>query len=257
MNSPILLDYHAEHGSSKIRSFYVDEKLYVSLEDVVLTLAKSNTSINNRIKTGLGALLKAQLEVLDIDEYEHFSVPDDTSTSPRKEVFITQPGLYRLISRDNTPASKKFQRWLFHEVLPSIHKHGTYPAPEKQDSSEIMSLAHALAQNTNLLIREIEEREKLALETKLRFENTERRLYEINQKIEEITPQLDHKNHTSISNYCDENKLGIDQQHLWAMCTKLCIEQGISVKKISKNGTKDHFYPLEIIKNSIKIINRE
>ncbi|UBT80588.1 hypothetical protein LCH33_004013 [Pseudomonas amygdali] len=255
MSAPLLLNYHAEHGISKIRSFYVNDKLYVSLEDVVLTLAKSNTKINSRIKTGLGALLKAQLEVLDRDEFEYFATPDDTSTSPRQEVFITQPGLYRLISRDSTPASKNFQRWLFHEVLPSIHKHGTYPPPAKQPGSEIMSLAHALAQNTNLLIKEIEERENLALETKLRFDETEKQLHEINQKIGEISPQLEYENFQKISDYCDEHNIKLDQQHLWAMCTKLCIEQGIRAKnKLSPDGEKGHLYPKTIIKAAIEII---
>jgi adenylate cyclase class IV len=40
MNTPLLLDYHADHGVSKIRTLYINEKLYVSLEDVVTTLGK-------------------------------------------------------------------------------------------------------------------------------------------------------------------------------------------------------------------------
>lgn len=255
MNTPILLEYQTGEDTSKIRTFYKEETLYISLEDVVLMLAKSNTTINNRIKTGLGALLKAQQQVLDIDEYEHFSVPDDKSDFPRQEVFITQPGLFRLISRDSTPASKRFQRWLFHEVLPSIHKHGTYPPPQKQNSSDIMSLAHALAQNTNLLIREIEEREKLAHETKLKFESTDRQLNEINKKIEEISPQIEYDDFKSISEYCQINRIVIEHQHLWAMCTKLCIEQGIRVRnKSSSNGVEGHLYPSKTISEAIKKI---
>ncbi|MFP3923621.1 Bro-N domain-containing protein [Pseudomonas sp. W5-36] len=255
MNTPMLLEYQTDGDSSKIRSFYIKETLYVSLEDVVLMLAKSNKAINNKVKVGLGELIKAQLKVLDTDEYENFSVPDDKSNDPRQEVFITQPGLFRLISTDSTPASKKFQRWLFHEVLPSIHKHGTYPPPSKPSGSEIMSLAHALAQNTNLLIREIEEREKLAHETRLRFENTERQLHEINKKIEDISPQTDLKDLTNIPDYCKTNNISIDHQHLWAMCTKLCIEQGVRTKnKLSTNGTQEHLYPPIIINEAVKMI---
>jgi prophage antirepressor-like protein len=29
-----------------------------------------------------------------------------------------------------TPAVKRFQRWLYHEVLPCIDMHGAYPAPD-------------------------------------------------------------------------------------------------------------------------------
>lgn len=44
--------------------------------------------------------------------------------------FITEPGLYKLISRSRKPEAKRFDRWVRHEVLPSIRKTGSYnPAP--------------------------------------------------------------------------------------------------------------------------------
>ncbi|MDX9676962.1 BRO-N domain-containing protein [Pseudomonas zeae] len=255
MHTPILLDYHAIHGTSKIRSFYIDENLYISLEDVVLTLAKTNTAINVQGKTGLGQLVKAQRDVLDSDEYKHFPVIDDLSAQPRTEVFITEPGLYRIISRDSTPASKSFQRWIFHEVIPAVRKYGTYPAPVKQGGSEIMSLAQTLAQHTNLLIKEIEEREKLANETRLRFEETERQLEEINQKIETITLPSDNSDLIDVQNYCSDRSIIIDLQHLRAMCAKLCLEQGITYnKKKNPESHMDYLYPPLLINEAIKLI---
>ena len=40
---------------------------------------------------------------------------------------VTEEGLYRLIFMSRKPEAKKFQRWIFHEVIPSIRKHGVYP----------------------------------------------------------------------------------------------------------------------------------
>lgn len=255
MHTPILLDYHATHGSSKIRSFYIEENLYISLEDVVLTLAKTNSAINQSGKTGLGQLVNAQSAVLDSDEYKHFPVSDDFSASPRTEAFITEPGLYRIISRDSTPASKLFQRWIFHEVIPSIRKHGTYPAPIKQAGSEIMSLAQNLAQHTNLLIKEIEAREKLAIETRLRFEETERQLEEINQKIETISLPSDHSELIDVETYCLDKDITIDEKHLRAMCAKLCLEQNIThTKKTNSEIQMDYLYPPLLINEAIKLI---
>jgi len=255
MHTPLLLDYHAPHGTSKIRSLYIHDNLYISLEDVVLTLAKTNSAINESEKTGLGQLVQAQRDVLDSDEYKHFPVSDDLSTSPRTEVFITEPGLYRIISRDNTPASKLFQRWIFHEVIPSVRKHGTYPAPIKQGGSEIMSLAQNLAQHTNLLIKEIEEREKLAHETRLRFEETERQLEEINQKIDTFSLPNDTSNLVDVGSYCLDKDIVIDQAHLRAMCAKLCLEQGIAhTKKKNSELKMDHLYPSLLINEAIKLI---
>lgn len=48
-----------------------------------------------------------------------------TSAGTRELSTVTEPGLYRLISQSRKPEAKAFQRWIFHEVLPSIRKHGT------------------------------------------------------------------------------------------------------------------------------------
>ncbi|MDH0732932.1 BRO family protein [Pseudomonas sichuanensis] len=255
MHTPILLDYQADNGLSKIRTLYINENLYISLEDVVLTLAKNNSSSDFNQKSGLGSLIKAQLEVLDKDEYHHF--PSGKELNSRTEVFITEPGLYRIISRDSTPASKKFQRWIFHEVIPSVRKHGTYPPPAPQSNSEIMSLAQALAQHTKLLVQEIEEREKLAAETKLRFEQTERKLIEIDQKIDAISIDISEEDLVDVDTFCHRENIEIDRSHLAAMCAKLCLEQSIYFKKKPHAITpRDHLYPETLIAEAEKIIRR-
>lgn len=42
---------------------------------------------------------------------------------------VNESGLYRLIFASRKPDAKKFQRWVYHEVLPSIRKHGAYTTP--------------------------------------------------------------------------------------------------------------------------------
>lgn len=43
---------------------------------------------------------------------------------------INEGGLYSLTIRSNMPNAKKFTRWLTHEVVPSIRKHGVYMTAE-------------------------------------------------------------------------------------------------------------------------------
>lgn len=43
---------------------------------------------------------------------------------------INEKGLYRLIFRSNKPEAKRFQDWVFGEVLPSIRKTGSYALPK-------------------------------------------------------------------------------------------------------------------------------
>lgn len=40
--------------------------------------------------------------------------------------FITEGNLYRLIVRSKLPTAKKFERWVFDEVLPALRKNGSY-----------------------------------------------------------------------------------------------------------------------------------
>src|SRR5690554_3873496 len=43
---------------------------------------------------------------------------------------INEFGLYSLVLTSNLPEAKKFKRWVTHEVIPSIRKHGAYMTPE-------------------------------------------------------------------------------------------------------------------------------
>ena len=39
---------------------------------------------------------------------------------------VSEAGLYKLIMRSRKENAKPFQRWVTHEVLPTIRKHGAY-----------------------------------------------------------------------------------------------------------------------------------
>lgn len=43
---------------------------------------------------------------------------------------INEPGLYSMILTSRKPEAKDFKRWVTHEVLPSIRKHGMYATPQ-------------------------------------------------------------------------------------------------------------------------------
>jgi len=47
----------------------------------------------------------------------------------REFLFVNEPGIYNVIFRSDKPEAKNFKRWITHEVLPSIRKHGAYVAP--------------------------------------------------------------------------------------------------------------------------------
>lgn len=61
-----------------------------------------------------------------LDSDEKGSHQMRTLGGPQKMVVISEPGLYKLIGRSDKPAARRFDRWVRHEVLPSIRKTGGY-----------------------------------------------------------------------------------------------------------------------------------
>jgi len=43
---------------------------------------------------------------------------------------VNEPGLYSLVLGSRKPEAKAFKRWITHEVIPTIRKHGIYATPE-------------------------------------------------------------------------------------------------------------------------------
>ena len=84
---------------------------------------------------------------LDADEKGEGLV--DTPSGKQTMVVINEPGFYKLIMKSRKPEAKAFQRWVTHEVLPSIRKKGGYIAAAADETPEqIMARAVLLAQDT-------------------------------------------------------------------------------------------------------------
>ena len=64
---------------------------------------------------------------LDDDEKRECLV--NTPGGDQHMVCVSEPGLYKLIMRSRKPEAKAFQRWVTHEVIPSIRRHGAYATP--------------------------------------------------------------------------------------------------------------------------------
>ena len=52
----------------------------------------------------------------------------DAKGRPQQTNIITESDLYRLVVNSKMPNAKKFERWVFEEVLPSIRQKGEYKA---------------------------------------------------------------------------------------------------------------------------------
>lgn len=71
--------------------------------------------------------VRSTLALFDDDEKGVHTM--DTPGGRQPLATVTEPGLYRLIFKSRRPEARDFRRWVFHEVLPSIRRHGCYPPP--------------------------------------------------------------------------------------------------------------------------------
>lgn len=70
-----------------------------------------------------------------LDEDEKGANSILTHGGPQHLLTINESGLYSLVLTSNKPEAKQFKRWITHEVIPSIRKHGTYMTPSFVESA--------------------------------------------------------------------------------------------------------------------------
>lgn len=94
----------------RVRAVEKDGEPWFVAKDVCECLELTNTS--------------QTLSYLDDDEKGITS--NDTPGGKQEMSIVSEPGLYSLILRSRKPEAKAFKRWIVHEVLPAIRKHGIY-----------------------------------------------------------------------------------------------------------------------------------
>ena len=71
---------------------------------------------------------RTSIALLDEDEKGVHTV--DTPGGPQEVSIISEAGLYSLILRSRKPEAKAFKRWVTHDILPAIRRHGAYLTPD-------------------------------------------------------------------------------------------------------------------------------
>jgi prophage antirepressor-like protein len=66
------------------------------------------------------------------DEEEKGRVTIPTLGGCQELLTLTEPGMYRTVFKSRKPSAKRFQRWVFHEVLPAIRATGKYSRTQEQ-----------------------------------------------------------------------------------------------------------------------------
>lgn len=93
-----------------IRTSMVDSQVWFVAKDVCAVLEIGNTS---------QALVR-------LDDDERGLIITDTPSGRQQMAHVNEAGLYILVLGSKKPSAREFKRWITHEVLPSIRKHGAY-----------------------------------------------------------------------------------------------------------------------------------
>jgi anti-repressor protein len=104
------------YEGNEIRTVQKDDETWWVLKDVCSILDIANSR---------DAALR-----LDEDEKDDVGITDAIGRLQSTTV-ISESGLYNVILLSRKPEAKKFKRWVTHEVLPAIRKHGAYVTPAK------------------------------------------------------------------------------------------------------------------------------
>ncbi|HCX39620.1 MAG TPA: phage repressor protein/antirepressor Ant [Lactobacillus acetotolerans] len=97
---------------NQVRALEINDEPWFVATDVTKILNLSNTTV--------------ALSRLDEDERSKFNLGRQGKAN-----IVNEYGLYKLILASRKPSAKKFQRWVTHDVLPAIRKHGAYMTDRK------------------------------------------------------------------------------------------------------------------------------
>lgn len=160
----------------KVRTLQIEKEPYFVAIDVCNILGLTNPTV--------------AISRLDEDEVTKFNLGGLSGETN----IVNEYGLYNLILASRKPQAKAFKRWITHEVIPSIRKHGLYATDELLDNPDFLIEA---------ITKLKEEREKnlklQAINSKLEVEN------EITQPKAEYFDELVSRN--LLTNFRDTAKM--------------------------------------------------
>ncbi|WP_339195181.1 BRO family protein [Aeribacillus sp. FSL W8-0870] len=164
-----------------------------------------------------------------LDEDEKGVVLIDTPGGKQQMLCVNEAGLYSLILGSRKPEAKQFKRWVTHEVLPSIRKHGAYMTEDVlersiQDPDYMIGLLTALK----------EERQK-----RMEAEKTVNILMHVNKTYTatEIAKELGFKSAQQLNKDLERRRIQYQQNGTWVLFSKYADKGYVEIKQeVLDNG---------------------
>lgn len=257
-NSLVSICYEGVSGTNNIRTFYLHDILYISLKDVNVTLNKENREMDEQhISKHMVGVVKSILGDLDDDEFIYNPTYD--ATGDYNEIFVTQPGLNRVMASNKSKAGKKFQRWLYHEVIPSLTKHGVYPPPSAPKGSALSQVAEMVAQNSRSLADMIVKQEEFENNVVISHKKFKTDIQDVSSRVEKLeTNNLDSPHIMTVGKWINDkgyNSEEIKTLDLLPWCENLILQGPQKSHPCPSGERKNKKFPIKIIDEAFSRFN--
>lgn len=117
-------------------------ELLFCLKDVCNSLGLQVGATAKRLGGDINSTNVSSITVLDANDHG------------QQMYFVTEPDLYRCIFQSRKPTARKFQDWVFNEVLPSLRTTGAYVVAKEEDCEEDIIARGLIAAKAALTRRE-------------------------------------------------------------------------------------------------------
>lgn len=123
-----------------------------------------------------------------LDEGDVRLMDTPTESGTQSMTYVTEPGMYTVILRSDSPLAKPMQKWVTSEVLPTIRKHGAYMSQQKIE--EILSNPDTIIKLATTLKEEQQKRTEA--EQRAQILDEQNQLHQ--QVIKESAPKVQYYN---------------------------------------------------------------
>ena len=172
--------------------------------------------------------------------------------------FVTEPGLYSVLTGSRSPNAKPFRRWVNHEVLPSIRKTGSYSMRQ-----EMITFPEALLQAVQILVDH--DKKITSIEQAIGVlddSNSEMRtgLKVVNKKIRALQARENARlDYLTIAEYCDLKGIEISRSDSIAIgqkASKICKEHLSSKRAPHSRFRHVNSYPVIVLDELLKELRK-
>lgn len=137
-NNKAMVTVFENKDFGKMRTVDIDSKIYFCGSDVAKALGyvQAAKAVREHCKSD-GCLFQTVIDSLGREQ---------------KVKFISEGNVYRLIIHSKLPSAERFESWIFDEVLPTIHRTGSYIIEGSEKDNELKLLQATVAQLQNMLL---------------------------------------------------------------------------------------------------------